>query len=163
MPFKRNTASNQKFPMFKPSRDKRLAEQEYIEVPVDENGLKYNILNRKDLYFKRYVYEQKTGKEWPGNGLNLSPSEEKFLRLTMAERIILKFDGPQNLAKALRKHDNETGQKWNNSTVYRWLWPKGKHDGTGGIIPLKYHSLIKRVARIEGVLLEESDFISFPR
>jgi hypothetical protein len=69
-----------------------------------------------------------------------------------AIRIIDKLGGPYAVAKGIGKHP---------STVYRWMYPKGIHDGCGGIIPTKSLQLVMEFARREGILLSEKDVFPF--
>lgn len=64
-----------------------------------------------------------------------------------AKKILAKFGGPAAAAKALGLQ---------RSTVYRWTW--GKPEGTGGYIPVSAIPLVRRTARLHGILLTNDDW-----
>lgn len=67
-----------------------------------------------------------------------------------AHDIIEQFGGARPLAAALSA---VTGRAVAPSTIYRWTYPVGKNDGTGGVIPTAKRRLLKRAARMHGLVL----------
>ena len=50
-----------------------------------------------------------------------------------------------------------TGIKIN--TIYRWTYAKDKHNGTDGVIPLKWHDAILKGAADVGVDINREDLV----
>ena len=73
-------------------------------------------------------------------GMNTPTSQQ-------AKKILDKFGGPAAAAKVLGLQ---------RSTVYRWTW--GKPEGTGGYIPVSAIPLVRRTARLHGILLTNDDW-----
>jgi hypothetical protein len=48
------------------------------------------------------------------------------------------------------------------SRVYRWTYPAGVREGTGGIIPHSDALKLLEYARAEGIPLDETDFMKAP-
>lgn len=48
------------------------------------------------------------------------------------------------------------------SRVYRWTYPAGVREGTGGIIPHADAIKLLEYARAEGIPLDEADFMRAP-
>ena len=69
--------------------------------------------------------------------------------MTQAESIISRFGGPRDLARAIGAAP---------STVYKWTYPLGVNEGTGGMIPSRQHRAIHAAARREGILLTANDW-----
>ena len=74
-----------------------------------------------------------------------------------ARRIVDKFGGARKLAAALRMLPDKKKHR-DDSTIYRWLQPKSKKSGTGGLIPTSDIENVKEAARLYGVLLTANDF-----
>lgn len=74
------------------------------------------------------------------NSMNTPTSQQ-------AKKILDKFGGPAAAAKVLGLQ---------RSTVYRWTW--GKPAGTGGYIPVSAIPLVRRAARLHGILLTNDDW-----
>ena len=68
-------------------------------------------------------------------------------KLSQAQRVIARFNGAPNLARALGCHE---------STVFKWTYPRAKQ-GSDGIIPSCAMKRVMRVARAEGILLTPED------
>lgn len=71
---------------------------------------------------------------------------------TQADRVIEKFEGAPRLAELIGRDD---------STVYRWTYPREK-GGTGGVIPGNALVLVIRAAKQEGILLTDADLSPLP-
>lgn len=69
-----------------------------------------------------------------------------------AERVIRRFGGARNLARALL----DIGIKQSPSSIYKWTYPK-ERSGTDGIIPTAQMKQICEAARIQGILLTSED------
>jgi len=76
----------------------------------------------------------------------------EFRTLSQAERIISKFGGARDLAKALKA----IGRERNFATIYKWTYPRGPN-GTGGVIPTAAWPDIMAAARYCGVLITAED------
>lgn len=61
--------------------------------------------------------------------------------------------GVENVARVTGKHI---------SRVYRWTYPTGAREGTGGVIPHADAIKLLAYAREEGIALDESDFMQAP-
>lgn len=61
--------------------------------------------------------------------------------------------GVENVAKVTGKHI---------SRVYRWTYPSGAREGTGGVIPHADAIKLLSYAREQGIALDESDFMREP-
>ena len=72
--------------------------------------------------------------------------------MNQADRIISKFNGVDNLSKALEL----VGYPKDSSSIYRWSYPKAKR-GTAGIIPSFCLPYVIEAARLEGILLTSED------
>lgn len=72
--------------------------------------------------------------------------------MTQAERVIARFGGAYQLAKALAR----AGTPWHPCSVYRWNYPKEKH-GTGGIVPSNAWPAILNAARLAGIMITQED------
>jgi hypothetical protein len=72
---------------------------------------------------------------------------------SQALRVIHKFGGVRNLAIAL----SNVGKRYNPSSIYRWTYPRSE-GGAGGVIPTKALPDVHLAARLEGILLDNSDF-----
>lgn len=68
-------------------------------------------------------------------------------------KTILDRLGVENVARITGKHI---------SRVYRWTYPAGAREGTGGIIPHADAIKLLEYARTEGITLTESDFMQPP-
>lgn len=75
---------------------------------------------------------------------------------TQAEVIISKFGGPMELYRTLKAMYPK--DHWSYTSIYRWLYPRGKKRGTGGIIPTHAIISITRAARLHGFFLDYKDF-----
>lgn len=64
--------------------------------------------------------------------------------------VIHKFGGVAKMAEL-------TGIK--KQTIYRWTYPKNKHNGTGGQIPARHHQLILATASVNDIDVVESDLV----
>lgn len=85
----------------------------------------------------------------------LKPLPPRRVTITnQAERIIAKFGGARRLAKLMGQIDENEGRK--PASVYRWTYPR-ERGGTGGIIPAAALKTIMKLARIEGIVLSETD------
>lgn len=69
-----------------------------------------------------------------------------------ANRIMKKFGGPKALWSALRL----VGRELSLVSVYRWKMPK-EQGGTGGLIPTSNLPFIIRAARVQGIIISETD------
>jgi hypothetical protein len=69
-----------------------------------------------------------------------------------ATTIVKKFGGPRVLAELLRVH---------RSRVYAWMRSK-EEDGTGGLIPQRYHPKLLQCAKLQGIKLKAEDFLPVP-
>lgn len=67
-----------------------------------------------------------------------------------ARRVIDKFGSEYKLAKLIEAAP---------STIYRWTYEIAD-GGTGGLIPLKWHDKILRIARVEGIIITKEDWAS---
>ena len=79
--------------------------------------------------------------------------------VSQSEHIISKFGGIDRLEALLK----EIGTPKHKTTINRWLYPKGRSSGTGGVIPTKAWPDIIRAARLDGILLTPDDFFPLPR
>jgi hypothetical protein len=61
--------------------------------------------------------------------------------------------GVENVARITGKHI---------SRVYRWTYPAGAREGTGGVIPHADAIKLLNYAREEGIPLSEADFMCAP-
>lgn len=68
-----------------------------------------------------------------------------------AERIIKMFGGAYPLAEALTA---ALGRKVHPSTVYRWTYP-AERNGTGGMVPSRIRRVLRRAARMHGIVWKE--------
>lgn len=75
------------------------------------------------------------------------------LTMTQADRIVLKFNGVRNLARAIDV---------DMTTVYKWTYPRNKQ-GTNGLVPSHAMLKILAAARREGVLLTADDLSPEPQ
>lgn len=116
------------------------------------NALKYELVHG----------EKRSKRLSNAEGLAMNEQEHESIKLSQAERVIVKFGGPKAMADLLRELDTFSGTKWSASTVYRWLYPRSKN-GTNGIIPQDKMEIIKRVARYCGVHITEDDLLPFPK
>lgn len=66
---------------------------------------------------------------------------------------ILDRIGVENAARVTGKHI---------SRVYRWTYPTGAREGTGGVIPHADAIKLLEYARSEGIPLNEADFMQAP-
>jgi len=66
---------------------------------------------------------------------------------------ILDRIGYENAARVTGKHI---------SRVYRWTYPSGAREGTGGVIPHADAVKLLAYARTEGIDLDEADFMRAP-
>lgn len=73
-----------------------------------------------------------------------------------AARIIAKFGSPYKLSKALERV-SPTAYR-HPSVIYRWTYPKGDRQGTGGIIPTSAQQDVINAARLEGLVLTSDDW-----
>jgi len=70
-----------------------------------------------------------------------------------AERIIQKFGGPIPMAEAL----SAVGYNKRVTAIYKWTHDRDK-GGAGGMIPNSVHAIIRRAARLQGILLTPADW-----
>jgi hypothetical protein len=70
-------------------------------------------------------------------------------RMTVAETMIKRFGGREQLAEALGVHIVQ---------VYRWTYPKEKK-GTGGSIPARHFQTLLRAAKERGIRVRPADLI----
>lgn len=84
-----------------------------------------------------------------------APPEHVFYNRprSMAERVVFKFGGVQQLIRALKN----AGYNVAPSTVYKWLYPPEK-GGTGGIIPTRAWKKVLEAAKLEGLLWGHEEF-----
>lgn len=75
--------------------------------------------------------------------------------LSQADRIFNRFGGPKALSDAL----NAVGLKINRVTVYRWNIARDakNHNGTDGLIPIKFWTWIFKAAELHGVVISADD------
>lgn len=73
--------------------------------------------------------------------------------MSQAERIISKFNGARNLARALK----EVGINRAPSSIYRWAYPTEK-GGLGGVVPPKLWPAIIKAGRLYGILITPDDY-----
>ncbi len=72
--------------------------------------------------------------------------------MSQAERILMKFGGPQRLARIFRA----MGRSYHRVTLYKWTYPRAK-GGTGGMIPTAAWGDVFDAARREGIYLTQED------
>lgn len=86
----------------------------------------------------------------------LKPNVSSKPKRSQAQRVVDKFGSVLILFRALQVADPDNAPK-HSSTVHRWLYPRGKNSGTGGVIPLSSISSVQKAARFEGIFLDEED------
>lgn len=84
-------------------------------------------------------------------------SDSELIKGTQAYRVIRKFGGAPRLGEILR----ELGHSIENSTIYRWDYPL-EDGGSGGLIPIKWIPLIIKIARMDGIILNNDDLSPIP-
>lgn len=72
---------------------------------------------------------------------------------TQAERVVAKFGGVRRLLRLFE----EAGRPISASTIYRWLYPRGKSSGCGGRIPSRMMPEVILIAREDGMILTSED------
>ena len=75
---------------------------------------------------------------------------------TQADRIIAKFGGPKKLYAALRRLPDPR-QHRGLAQIYRWNHTRTA-GGTGGLVPSSAIADVKEAARLEGVVIQPSDW-----
>ena len=83
----------------------------------------------------------------------VSDDELQLLDSGQAARVIAKFGGVPLLVAALAN----IGHPYSKTSIYRWLYPRGKNGGTGGIIPHTALLEVLEAARIEGIIITSED------
>ena len=76
-----------------------------------------------------------------------TPNHLKREPATQAERVIARFGGPLELARAIG---------YTAAAVYKWNYPRSK-GGCHGLIPTRAMERIQSMARMFGVLLTDED------
>jgi hypothetical protein len=76
---------------------------------------------------------------------------------SQAHRVIAKFGRPRDLCRALVLAGEDVRDP---SVVYRWTYPKPF--GTGGLIPNSAIPAILNAARLQGILLTDTELMPLP-
>lgn len=92
--------------------------------------------------------DQAHADDYTNNTNTIDPRNPNLVFESAAHRIITKLGGACVVAKALGIAP---------STVYRWMYPKGIHSGTGGFVPYKYVAILIKYARSQGILITAAE------
>ncbi len=87
---------------------------------------------------------------------NISEAERRSRVETQARNIINKFGTAAELCRALKFANPDPKDHWNESSVYRWTYPREK-GGSGGEIPPHALRAVLRAARYSGIVLTLDD------
>lgn len=82
----------------------------------------------------------------------MTPAPAQPLR-SQAERVLARFGGARPLARSLAL----VRYPLHYTTIYKWTYPI-ERGGTGGVIPSKAMTKIKRAAAMEGIVMRPEDY-----